>query len=84
MSSSGPAAVAVDMGATHSIKFSTPPTDETVHWTVVTPESGVYGAKVSIGGGLDVQVRLVGKIPEREYLEKTIPKKIRKWVGLKY
>ena len=77
-------AMAVDMGATHTIKFSTPITDETVHWTAVTPESGVYAAKVSIGGGLDLQVRLVGKPPEREYLEKTIPKKIRKWVGLRY
>jgi hypothetical protein len=84
-SSSKPAVVAaVDMGATHTMKFSTPLTDETVHWTAVTPESGVYATKVSIGGGLDIQVRLVGKPPEREYLEKTIPKKIRKWVGLKY
>lgn len=74
----------VDMGATHSIKFNTPLTDETLHWTLVTPESGIYGTKISLGGGLDLQVRLIGKTPEREYLEKTIPKKIRKWIGLRY
>lgn len=75
---------AADMGATHSIRFSTPLADENIHWTLVTPDSGIYGTKISLGGGLDLQVRLIGKPPEREYLEKTIPKKIRKWIGLKY
>jgi hypothetical protein len=73
----------VDMGSTHSIKVPTL-TEESLQWTEVSPESGIFTTKVSLGAGLDVQVRLIGRPPQREYLERTIPKKIRLWLGLKY
>lgn len=73
----------VDMSLTHTIKLPTPMNDDTVNWTLVTPQSGIYGTKVSLGAGMNLEVRFIGRVPDREYLEKTIPKKIRKWVGLR-
>jgi hypothetical protein len=71
------------MGSTQSIKVPTL-TEDGLQWSEVSPESGAFSAKVSLGSGLDVQIRLIGRPPQREYLESAIPKKIRKWLGLKY
>ena len=52
-------------------------------WTGPQPGSGVSSTRRCVGGGKkSVEVRLVSATPSRAYVEKTVPLKIKLWIGI--